>query len=50
MIVQVLFYVGWMQVICVKLGWFMQCVLGTTVMESVNAVSSVFLGMVSIVC
>ncbi|XP_054266811.1 sodium/nucleoside cotransporter 2-like [Macrosteles quadrilineatus] len=45
MIVQVLFYLGWMQVICLKLGWFMQFMLGTTVMESVNAVSSVFLGM-----
>uniref|UniRef100_A0A1B6M760 Sodium/nucleoside cotransporter n=1 Tax=Graphocephala atropunctata TaxID=36148 RepID=A0A1B6M760_9HEMI len=45
MIVQVLFYLGWMQVICLKLGWLIQATMGTTVMESVNAVSSVFLGM-----
>ncbi|KAG8264622.1 hypothetical protein J6590_008558 [Homalodisca vitripennis] len=45
MLVQVLFYLGWMQVICLKLGWLIQELLGTTVMESVNAVSSVFLGM-----
>ncbi|XP_024084806.1 solute carrier family 28 member 3-like [Cimex lectularius] len=45
MIVQVLYYLGWMQIICLKIGKSIQFVLGTTVIESVNAVATVFLGM-----
>jgi hypothetical protein len=36
-----------MQWIVIKLGWFIQVSMGTTVCESVNAAASVFLGMVS---
>lgn len=45
MVVQVMFYFGWMQIICIKLGWFVQISMGTTVIESVNVVASVFVGM-----
>ncbi|KAJ9591155.1 hypothetical protein L9F63_002310, partial [Diploptera punctata] len=43
--VQILYYYGAMQFIIVKLGWFLQTIMGTTVCESINASASVFLGM-----
>ncbi|XP_073979836.1 concentrative nucleoside transporter 2 isoform X3 [Rhodnius prolixus] len=45
MVMQILFHLGWIQVFCFKLGGFLQRLLGTTVIESVNAVSTIFLGM-----
>jgi nucleoside permease NupC len=45
--VQILYYYGIMQWVVIKLGWFIQVSMGTTVCESVNAAASVFLGMVS---
>ncbi|KAK9508024.1 hypothetical protein O3M35_007775 [Rhynocoris fuscipes] len=45
MVVQVLFYLGWIQIFCYKIGGFLQFILGTTVIESVNAFSTIFLGM-----
>ncbi|XP_075214252.1 putative transporter YutK isoform X2 [Lycorma delicatula] len=44
-VIEILFYFGWLQVICYKLGWLAQIVLGTTVIESLNAVTTVFLGL-----
>uniref|UniRef100_A0A1B6E3E3 Sodium/nucleoside cotransporter n=1 Tax=Clastoptera arizonana TaxID=38151 RepID=A0A1B6E3E3_9HEMI len=44
MIIQILFYLEWMQIVLKKMGWFIQTLMGTTVCESMNAVGSVFLG------
>ncbi|BES94431.1 Sodium nucleoside cotransporter [Nesidiocoris tenuis] len=44
-VVYVLFYLGWMQRICFKVGGFIQYLMGTTVIESVNSVTTIFLGM-----
>ncbi|XP_023322440.1 solute carrier family 28 member 3 [Eurytemora carolleeae] len=42
--VAMLFYVGAMQWIVVKLGWILQVTVGTTACESVNAAANIFLG------
>ncbi|XP_069702918.1 uncharacterized transporter YutK-like isoform X2 [Periplaneta americana] len=44
-IVQILYYYGAMQWFVIKLGWFIQVTMGTTVCESVNSAASIFLGM-----
>ncbi|XP_042225316.1 solute carrier family 28 member 3-like isoform X2 [Homarus americanus] len=43
--VQILYYLGVMQWVVLKLGWLLQVTVGTTVCESVNASANIFLGM-----
>ncbi|XP_071545802.1 uncharacterized transporter YutK-like [Panulirus ornatus] len=43
--VQILYYLGVMQWIVVKVGWLLQITIGTTACESVNASANIFLGM-----
>lgn len=43
--ISILYYVGAMQWIVMKLGWVLQQILGTTVCESVTAAANIFLGM-----
>ncbi|KAH8367095.1 hypothetical protein KR084_000549 [Drosophila pseudotakahashii] len=43
--ISILYYMGTMQWIVVKLGWILQQILGTTVCESVTAAANIFLGM-----
>jgi len=42
--VSMLFYLGTMQWIVVKLGWLLQVTVGTTACESLNASANIFLG------
>jgi len=42
--VQMLFYLGTMQWIVLKLGWLLQISVGTTACESLNAAANIFLG------
>lgn len=42
--ISVLYYLGVMQWVVIKLGWMLQVCLGTTVCESVNAAANIFLG------
>ncbi|ETN59423.1 sodium/nucleoside cotransporter 1 [Anopheles darlingi] len=42
--ISILYYLGAMQWILLKLGWILQCVLGTTVCESIMAAANIFLG------
>ncbi|KAG7167255.1 Solute carrier family 28 member 3-like 1 [Homarus americanus] len=41
----ILYYLGVMQWVVLKLGWLLQVTVGTTVCESVNASANIFLGM-----
>ncbi|XP_016971291.1 solute carrier family 28 member 3 [Drosophila rhopaloa] len=43
--ISLLYYLGTMQWIVIKLGWILQALLGTTVCESVTAAANIFLGM-----
>ncbi|XP_030558353.1 solute carrier family 28 member 3 [Drosophila novamexicana] len=43
--ISVLYYLGAMQWVVIKLGWILQAILGTTVCESVTAAANIFLGM-----
>jgi pyrimidine nucleoside transport protein len=43
--VSVLYYWGAMQWVIRKLGWILQSIIGTTVVESVNTAANIFLGM-----
>jgi pyrimidine nucleoside transport protein len=43
--ISILYYVGAMQWVLVKMGWVLQSILGTTVCESVNSAANIFLGM-----
>ncbi|XP_072760726.1 solute carrier family 28 member 3 isoform X2 [Anoplolepis gracilipes] len=43
--VQVMSYIGAMQWIIMKLGWFLQSIMGTTMIESLSAVANPFIGM-----
>lgn len=43
--ISVLYYLGAMQWVVIKLGWILQEILGTTVCESVTAAANIFLGM-----
>ncbi|XP_076035894.1 putative transporter YutK isoform X2 [Oratosquilla oratoria] len=43
-VVQILYYLGAMQWIVLKLGWLLQSTIGTTACESVNAAANIFLG------
>ncbi|XP_055837691.1 solute carrier family 28 member 3 isoform X2 [Episyrphus balteatus] len=43
--ISILYYLGTMQWIVLKLGWILQEILGTTVCESVNSAANIFLGM-----
>ena len=45
-IVSVLYYLGVMQFVILKIAWVMQKTLGTTVAESVNAAGNIFIGQV----
>ncbi|XP_052859792.1 solute carrier family 28 member 3-like [Anopheles cruzii] len=42
--ISILYYLGAMQWFVLKLGWVVQCVLGTTVCESIMAAANIFLG------
>ena len=46
-VISVLYYLGVMQLVILKLAWLMQRTLGTTAAESVNAAGNIFLGQVS---
>ena len=41
------FYLGWMQWLVLKVGWFFQITIGTTPCESMNAAANIILGMIS---
>uniref|UniRef100_A0A8D8BK10 Sodium/nucleoside cotransporter n=4 Tax=Culex pipiens TaxID=7175 RepID=A0A8D8BK10_CULPI len=43
--ISILYYLGAMQWVVLKLGWILQALLGTTVCESVIAAANIFLGM-----
>lgn len=43
--ISMLYYLGTMQWVIMKLGWVLQSILGTTVCESVTAAANIFLGM-----
>ncbi|XP_017044810.1 solute carrier family 28 member 3 isoform X2 [Drosophila ficusphila] len=43
--ISILYYMGTMQWVVIKLGWILQSLLGTTVCESVTAAANIFLGM-----
>ncbi|KAH8258096.1 hypothetical protein KR038_005684 [Drosophila bunnanda] len=43
--ISILYYLGAMQWVVIKLGWILQQILGTTVCESVTAAANIFLGM-----
>lgn len=43
--ISILYYMGVMQWMVMKLGWILQQILGTTVCESVTAAANIFLGM-----
>jgi pyrimidine nucleoside transport protein len=45
LMVSLLYYLGVIQVVLLKLGWILQSILGTTICESVNAAANIFLGM-----
>ena len=45
-IVSVLYYLGAIQFVILKIAWVMQKTLGTTVAESVNAAGNIFIGQV----
>ncbi|KAK4304462.1 hypothetical protein Pmani_023585 [Petrolisthes manimaculis] len=42
--IQILYYLGVMQWVVIKLGWCLQVTVGTTACESVNASANIFLG------
>lgn len=44
--ISILYFYGVMQVLVVKVGWFLQKTVGTTACESLNASGNIFLGMV----
>lgn len=44
-IISILYYVGAMQWIVLKLGWVLQSLIGTTVCESLTCAANIFLGM-----
>lgn len=46
-VVQILYYYGCVQHFVVGFGTFLQYILGTTIVESVNAAANIFLSMVS---
>ena len=48
--ISILYYLGVMQVVILKLAWVMQVTLGTTAPESVNAAGNIFIGQVSCMC
>lgn len=43
--ISILYYMGTMQWVVMKMGWMLQQLLGTTVCESVTAAANIFLGM-----
>ncbi|XP_074647345.1 solute carrier family 28 member 3-like [Tubulanus polymorphus] len=43
-IINILYYLGWMQVIIQKVAWVMQTCMGTTAAESLNAAANIFIG------
>ncbi|CAH1408029.1 unnamed protein product [Nezara viridula] len=45
MFARILFYLGWLQIFCFKIGSVIEMCLGTTVIESINAITIIFLGM-----
>ncbi|XP_014286851.1 uncharacterized transporter YutK isoform X1 [Halyomorpha halys] len=45
MFARILLYLGWLQIFCLKIGGVIEMCLGTTVIESINAVTIIFLGM-----
>lgn len=45
-VISVLYYLGVMQVVILKLAWIMQRSMGTTAAESVSAAGNIFLSQV----
>ena len=46
-VISVLYYLGIMQIVILKLAWVIQRTMSTTAAESVNAVGNIFIGQVS---
>ena len=46
-VIGILYYWGLMQIIVCKIAWIMQFSMGTTAIESLNAATNIFIGMVS---
>ena len=46
-VIAVAYYLGFMQVIILKVAFVMQLLMGTTAAESVNAAANIFIGQVS---
>jgi pyrimidine nucleoside transport protein len=44
--ISILYYLGVMQVVILKIAWVMQRTMGTTAAESVNAAGNIFIGQV----
>lgn len=44
-VISIMYYYGIMQVLVMKVGWFLQATIGTTACESTNAAANIFLGM-----
>ena len=47
-VISVLYYLGIMQIVILKLAWIMQRTMGTTAAESVNAAGNIFIGQVRV--
>ena len=43
-VVNILFYLGIIQWLTVKLGWLLNKTIGTSIVESINAASNIFIG------
>ena len=45
-VISILYYLGVMQIVILKIAWVMQKTMGTTPAESVNAAGNIFIGQV----
>jgi len=43
------YYLGWMQLVIIKVAWLLQVTMGTSPAESVNAAGNIFIGQVCII-
>ena len=46
-VIAILYYWGLMQMVVRRIAWLMQFTMGTTAIESLNAATNIFIGMVS---
>ena len=47
-VISILYYLGVMQIVILKIAWVMQMTMGTTPAESVNAAGNIFIGQVGL--